>query len=167
MIRHGAVIPLLLAVMSAAGCGSSSSEKTTKATSTPTPTTSVTPAQSAKARYAEDQSTAIGRVDTAMGEVLYLNPAATGAAVLAQKIHSLSAQARTAARAISKLTPIQGARTLQGREVTELLEYARTLDAWVKAHPKRTVGDANDVVHGGREGLDRVLDDLDRLGALG
>lgn len=156
MVWDRALTPLLVAVMFGAGCGSSP-DVNNKA---------VLGAVRAKARYAEDQSTAIGVVDSATREVLDLNPAPTGSAVLGQKLLSLSAAAVTAARSISELHPPQGAAILQQREVTQLRQLAQTLNDWVKAHPKRTVADANGLVHRARDPLDRTLEALIRIGYI-
>ena len=146
--------PGLAALALAAGCGSSApKEKTTSAAAS-------TPAQSPDRAYAQAQAHVLGRVDYAEREVLYLNPAATGPTVLGQKIHSLTAALRTAGRAVAALRPPAAAAALQRREVTLMRAYAQRLDAWSRAHPKRTVGAAADVVHAGRRGLDHALDAL-------
>jgi hypothetical protein len=163
MIRACGAASLLVA-LTLAGCGSSSSDPTTAA-SVPA-AAKTTPVQSAKATYAKAQAAAIDRIDYAVGEVLYLNAAATGPAVLGQKLHSLSAAARKQAETITKLRPPADAASLQRREVARLRKYARTLDAWVRAHPKRTVGDANDIVHRGRDALEPIIDGLHAKGAI-
>jgi hypothetical protein len=153
--RHIAVFMLALVVV--AGCGSSSS--TGKAHPSPgSPARAA--AASPHAAYAHGQAQALGRVDYAAGEVLYLDPAHTTAGVLAQKIRSLSTAARAAAQAVAQLHPPAGAASLQRQEVSQLRAYARRLDAWVKSHPKRTVSGAGDVIHGGRLALDRTVDAL-------
>lgn len=128
----------------------------------PAPTPTVSP----KAAYARAQADALRSVDAASGEVLYLNPAATGAGVLGQKVHTLTNAIRRAARDISHLHAPTGAGALQRREVAQLRAYARQLDAWVKSHPKRTVATAGDVVHGGRRDLDRTVDALANKGLV-
>jgi hypothetical protein len=152
----------LLAVTLLGGCGSSSSHVGAKPVSTPAPPAAPasTPIVSPKTAYARAQADALKSVDTASGEVLYLNPALTGPAVLGQKIHTLTDAIRVAARDVSQLRPPAGAGALQRREVAQLRAYARRLDDWVKTHPKRTVAAAGDVVHRGRRGLDRTVDAL-------
>jgi hypothetical protein len=158
----------LMAMLPAAGCGSSSSGAETQPASTSAPPAAAAPSPtvSPKAAYARAQADALKTVDAASGEVLYLNPATTGVGVLGQKIHTLTDAIRAAARDLSHLHPPADAGALQRREVTQLRAYARELDAWVKTHPKRTVAGASDVVHGGREGLDRTIDALGAKGLV-
>lgn len=157
----GARVVLWLAALTlVAGCGSSSSgDQPGSASARPAEVVSK-PAVSPKSAYARAQADALGRIDYASGEVLYLDPAHTGPAVLGQKVHSLTAALRRAARDISKLQPPAGAGPLQRREVAQLRAYARRLDAWVRTHPKRTVSAAGDVVHSGSRGVDRAVDAL-------
>ena len=151
-----------------AGCGSSSSGVGAKpaSTSAPPAAPASTPTVSPKAAYARAQADALKSVDTASGEVLYLNPALTSPAVLGQKVHTLTDAIRAAARDVSQLRPPAGAGALQRREVAQLRAYARRLDDWVKTHPKRTVTAAGDVVHHGRRHLDQTVDALAAKGLV-
>lgn len=152
-------------VVLAAGCGSSSTGDEPSSRSRPATTTApAAPASTAKEAYAKAQAYALGRVDYSSGEVTGLNPAQTGPSVLAQKVHSLSAATRRAARRLARLDPPTRAAALQRREVAQLRAYARRLDAWVAAHPKATVGDAVGIVHGARRDLDHTIDALAHRG---
>ena len=156
----------LVAMTLLAGCGSSSAVGAKPASTSAPPAPVSTPTVSPKAAYARAQADALKSVDTAAGEVLYLNPALTGPAVLGQKVHTLTDAIRVAARDVSRLRPPAGAGALQRREVAQLRAYARRLDDWVKTHPKRTVTAAGDVVHRGRRGLDRTVDALAAKGLV-
>ena len=165
MTRAPRAVLCLASLALLGGCGSSSSDQK-RATAPATTAAAATPPQSPEKAYAQAQAHALGRVDYAANEVLYLNAATTGPAVLGQKLHSLTAAARTAARAIVALDPPVAAAALQRREVAQMRAYARRLDAWVRTHPKRTVITAADEVHAGRQGLDKTLDALDAKGLL-
>jgi hypothetical protein len=162
--RARAASPVVALVLALTGCGSSGPEASTTATATATAIAATSTPESGTAAYASAQSDALGSVDAAAGEVLYLNPAQTGPSVLAQKIHTLTRTIRAAAKDVAKLRPPAGASArapaLQRREVAQLRGYAARLDGWVAAHPRRTVGAAADVVHGARRALDTTLDAL-------
>ncbi len=161
-------VPRACAVLMRAGCGSSSSASRPgygrSSTPTSTPTAAATPTPSAKEDYAKAQSFAPGRVDKDSGEVTYLNPAQTGPAVLGQKVHTLTKTIRASAKSVAGLDGPPGAAALQRREVAQLRAYAKTLDAWVKSHPKRTVSTANDIIKSARRKLDRTIDALAKTG---
>lgn len=75
-VSRGAAVWILASSL-VTGCGSSTSAQDAKpppASETPTAAAS-TPVVSPKAAYASAQGHAVGRVDYASGEVLYLNPA--------------------------------------------------------------------------------------------
>ena len=151
-------------VVFAAGCRSSSKGDEPSSRSRPgRPRRARRRPSRAKEAYAKAQAYTLGHVDYWSSKVTGLNPSQTVSSVLAQKVHSLSAATRRAARRLARLDPPTRGRPAasRGRAAAGLRAAARR---WVAAHPKATVGDAVGIVHGARRELDHTIDALAHRG---